>query len=550
MNPALPTLSVLIVDDENWICQLIKESVPWEELNMNVAALAGNGVEALRVLRDSHIDIVITDIRMPGVDGLELIRSARAEGIDSHFIIVSGYRDFEYARQAMSCNVVNYVLKPVDEDELALALSRIRDSIYEKNSKDQYDSDVMSKLKNTTGVLRKQILCTIAKEGDANIRPTEIEGIEGWDPSGMAFTCAIFCVDDDTSATPIAAALPDTAATPGASATPDNETRQIVVENLLLNVEKQIRHAEFDFESFIDENAITCILMHPRDFSIREFIKNCFNELKIHIEAYDGFVVTAGVGGTVESLTQIHQSWIDADTAVKYRVVAGTNTIIESNKLAFANHSTGKLSAAQQAQLTVLCEARDIAAIESYIDGLLEPEYVKELNPNTLHQILNDALATLTEVVGSEGTDADVFADRIVRIGSLSALKAFVKDFIKAIFAGRDASRASGQQQMIAAAKEYIMENYKADITLTDVAEFVHLNPNYISTLFKKETGSTFMNYLQEYRMEKARALLRDTTMRVFEIALEVGYQDERHFAKLFKKIIGLTPNEYRKLNA
>lgn len=251
-------LSVLIVDDENWICHLIQEAVPWGKLRMEVVGFAGNGLEALGFLREKGADIVITDIRMPSVDGLELIRRAREERIDVGFIIVSGHRDFEYAKSAMSQGVAHYVLKPVDEDELTLALGRMRKEI-----------------------LARRYQTPPPQEPDA--------------PAGGS-------------------------------------------------------------------------------------------------------------------------------------------------------------SAPQSSKAVVLV-------------------------------------------------------------------------------------------------KEYIYEHYREDLTLTDAAGRVHLNQNYLSSLFKKETGLTFVAYLQNYRIEQAKKLLRETTMRVSKLPAEVGYSDARHFAKLFKKITGLTPSEYRKLH-
>jgi two-component system response regulator YesN len=252
----------------------------------------------------------------------------------------------------------------------------------------------------------------------------------------------------------------------------------------------------------------------------------------------------------VERLSQVHNSYISADSAVKYRVIAGANIMIKSDKLSFSDGAMkGQLTPEQHSRLVMLAESEDSEAMSDWIDEMLQFDNVRLMDPQIFFRVMREILDTYINAMGAEYVDIEATMQDMYGISSLSMLRQFVKNFMREIVKKRVDMRTGKSSKTMAFAKDYIMQNYSKDIALTDVAEFVHLNPNYLSSLFKNETSVTFMNYLQSHRIEAAKRLLRDTTKRVSVIASEVGYRDTRHFAKLFKKFTNLTPKEYRKLN-
>lgn len=528
-------IPVLIVDDEKWICELIRQSVAWSDLGMIVAGLAYNGNEAMNLIEKHKAEVVITDIRMPGIDGISLIRQIREKGINTRFIIISGYQDFEYAQNAIKYNVTDYLLKPIDEDELTLTLFKIAENIRSNQQKIERQNALETKLEETSSKLKEQFIRMFVKDGTVDSTIKSMDSMIELEFKEKLFRCVIFRIDRMTGGVC------------------EKDVEYIILKKILETVDKMM--SPFcSYYSFGDDNTTVFVFNFDRDAEIKKHLKDCFIDLKLTVNTYRDYVLTMGVGNTVNTFEKIHHSYANADIAVKYRLVAGQNRMIESELLKLDNSAAKDfLTPALRRKLINLIQTGDKENLCVWIDNVFRFEERKKINPVVLFDVERSIFACFRETLAETGyiLDSTELQPILSEIESSNSLDMFVGrikgNLIDEIEKWEEKKREECSRP-IAAVKEYIGKNFERDITLADAAARVFLNPNYLSSLFKKETSMTFLEYLQKYRMEVAQDLLKDASVRPALIPEMVGYKDSKHFAKLFKKIVGLSPAEYRKL--
>ncbi len=524
--------NVMIVDDEKWICELISCSVPWPEMGMRVCAVAENGIEALEILKAQHIDIVITDIRMPGMDGIGLIKAAREAGYGGEFIIISGYQDFEYAQSAIKFNVRSYLVKPVDEEELIVLLYRIAMDLIENKRSEKDAEDVKERLESTSKLIKEQLARLLVKEESAGelLGRVDLKRELGFAKSRCL--CAILQIDGP----------PGGGKTGAARVLMNRLTERL---GHMLSTEGQL------YACYTDGTAATYILNTDDYGETVDFLKNRLMEIKDISDAYPGYSLTIGVGNAVEGAAEIPSSHRSADAAVKYRLLAGANRVIEGNLLPLGKGAPG-MNASMKKELRLLVEKMDFNGIKAFVHELFLSAGASALNPAALFELARELLLSLWEILSEMNYEpraarSEVFK-KIESASSLPLLAGYLEETVLTELDSFRSEKESELSRPVSLVKAYVEENYNRPISLSDAAEHVFLNPSYLSRLFKAETGATFLDYLTGRRMEAAKALLKDGSVKPSKIPGLVGYIDARHYAKTFKKTVGLTPNEYRKL--
>ena len=529
-------ISVLIVDDEKWICELINKSVSWNELGMQVAAIANNGMEALDAMQKHAVDVVITDIRMPGMDGITLIKKARENGLESRFIIISGYQDFEYAQKAIKYNVKNYLLKPIDEDELTLTLYKIREEIQDSRKKQERDIALETRLEESSSKLKEQFIRMIVKNGTTGSAFQNMDPKAEFGFDGDCYRCVIFRIDS---------------ATGGPC---EKDVAALLTNRVVETVNKAMGAYCCSAFSFTDEYTISYIFNFNRGEDIKKHLKDCFVDLRLTVNTYRNYVLTMGVGSAVNDFGRLNHSYSEADIALKYRLIAGYNKMIESEYLKL-DKSAAKdiLTSAQRRKLINLILTANLDELNRWIESIFNFEDRQKINPVVLFDMAKSIFLCLGETLAetkytlNEKELKSFFAEIECSI-SLEMFIAKIKNRLTGEIECWETEKQKEYSRPIATVKEFIGKNYDRDITLSEAADKVFLNPNYLSSLFKKETDMTFLEYLQKRRMEAAQDLLKDTGVKVSAIPGMVGYSDVKHFSKLFRKIVGLSPSEYRKL--
>lgn len=525
-------LNVLIVDDEAHIRNGVKMKVDWESLKMHVEAEASDGVEALACIINDKIDLVITDINMPVMDGLNFIQKALEINKDLKFIVISGYSEFEYARAAMKFGISEYLLKPLKETEMQMSLLKIRDEILATESvwiKEQAQREeskrreetlfqwLTDKHKQDTAVDLERELKLDMDNVIIGVMKTGVHDAPA-DAVGKVRNATLYYDIEDTFNT-------------------------FLVKSGSGQIIKNIR-PEHEF----------ILLLHPESIHGKEKIIRELNGFIREIEQQHGIRITIGLGGKHDRTHSLKSSYIEALFAVKERILCGSGLVIDYAKIPLKSDKPN--FSAEIKLLTHYIKERKWENIREHIghmfrhlnqgrmvynhshfyDLFIEVYFVikqftqGELVMNQESPILDYGVDIMEVVNGFNSTDQMV-----------EWLYKYAEESCQNLKEGQDASG----KEIVFRVKKYIKEFYSSDITLNHISEKHHIHPIYFSRIFKKYVGESFQSYITRIRMEEAKNLMETTSLKMLEISEIVGYEDPKYFSKVFKKYFGVSPSMY-----
>ena len=534
-------MKVLIADDEEKICQLIVHLVDWDSLDMEVVAVTHNGIEALEAIRKWKPDIAITDIRMPGYDGLELIRASKEVLPQMEFIIISGYRHFEYAQTAIRFGVKDYLLKPIKKDELYNTLKRMRDTYMERHERLSQEEMFRITLQNNLDKLRGAFFSDILLQKRVDSSELDIGLVNKeyhFQFKPGCFQVEVLKIDgvDPKSAM----------------------NQEFLQEKVLEAFNSRIKEYCFDSEICLENYSCYAILNYPKENcrTVRRVLKQILDSLLLQNDIFEHLRVTIGSGTVEGDITRIHRSLKTAVLASEERLLKGTNRVLEYEENKENSFAESSLFYDFNQKLTGALENLDEAGAAK---AIMELQKEMRNTPSVRgHDILQMAkeimqiyLFTARQNKFPLHEEEGFFEDYVFAIDSMSSVDGifhYAKKAVCSSFHEVIQTKMMEDNKPVRLAKQYIKQNYGKPITLELVSEQVGFTPAYFSTLFKKETGSTFSEYLLETRMEAAKDMLKDTNLSVAAICEQVGYSDSKYFTKTFTRETGLKPNQYRKL--
>lgn len=532
-------LKVIIADDEDKICQLIYKLIDWDSLDMKVEAIAHNGIEALELVKLHNPDIIITDIRMPGYDGLEFISRTKEINTQIQFIIISGYQQFEYAQKAIKYGVIDYLLKPIKKNELYATLTKIKNAYLERVDLLTKEEQSELSLRNNINKLRTGLFNGVLfYNRTKNITIDSINKDYGYKFKNGLFQILIIKLDGV-----------------GRSY---STTVTFLEEKILKKIQNNLYEYCYDMENYFENNSIYSIINYSPDNkkNIRRQCKTLMDELLLQREIFENLEITIGLGTVENDISMVDNSYKAAIWAYQQRLVLGTNKVIEGKIASSNNLVDSKLfhdfNKDMKAALERLDKEAVIAAIHYIREGLRNRSETSghELLQMT-KEICNLFLFTMRYnkfPIDASDNFLDNFSMNANDFGSVYKLYQYLTDVIVNSMDKIIEDKRQRDTRPIRDAKLFIQTNYKRQITLEEVSGKVGFNATYFSSLFKKETGYTFLEYLSEVRMNKAKELLKDTNYSIMVICENVGYSDIKHFTKTFVKHTNLKPNEYRKL--
>ena len=529
-------MKVVIADDEQMICSMIIKMIPWKELGLEVAGTADNGYETLRLVGEYHPDIVITDIRMPGIDGLEMIRQAMDIAPQTEFVIISGYKNFEYAHQALTMGVRHYLLKPIDAAELNGVLERIiREHSQNEESRDVSEA-LAAERENYRKSARRHFLNSILQETSIDAPDKSGEQTEELDFRNNRYL-AFFAKVDWTQEGEIAPGILD--------------ILQEVIER-----EEQEWGCEY-VNSHVRSGVISVINYpegakeaHPED------IETLYTKCRREMDKFSGYTVTIGIGTEKRTISEVRESIDEAVSSVKCRIRRGLGRLIFFDRLKYEMPEQELFTQDLKRGNARAIEALDAEALKSDLQEIREqlhknsrysPLFIFELIESFRNLILEvwQENQVAEEIKSSFILDTENLMDRCTTEAQMAQQ---FEDTIDRCFRRILAERRQSGQAPVRAAKAYLLRHYMDNPSLEEVAEAVSMSPAYMSTLFKKELGIGFSEYLIQLRCEEAKRLMRETDEPMAVIAEKVGYQDAKYFSRIFRKTVGIKPSEYRKI--
>lgn len=531
---------VVIADDEQRSCKLLESLIDWEQRNMEIAGVARDGFEALRMCEKIRPDFLITDIRMPGLSGLELIQRIHQLIPSVKVIIITGYSQFEYAHQALRFGVIDYLLKPIKKEELLAALEKGEDTIHQTEAqKTGRETVTLKSMQNFKGNLLAAIIREQSCMNKREFRKTIL------DEYHVSFS------EEYWQMMQIEIILNGEENTLSVQDYLERKMKDIVLEEL--------GRENVEIVTAAENGNIFILLNGSRD--ALDHIKKKFPELRSDLlfvnELFRKIIFTIGISSVIHDFDQIDQCVEECRTCLSYKIVAGKNKIIRYSEIPVGKFQTDFF--VDEAFKKIFMESIANADIQGITEKLEELnvkvyQYSKHLDGQIVFEIYQSVVRLFFSGIqifnlqdyGEYSQDNILL--QIDYMYSISAAFGYLSDAFACLLRQCREETEKQSTRPIRMAKLYISEHYREQITLESVAGFIGLNETYLSTVFKKQVGKSLVDYLTSIRIQHAKELLVDDKKSIGEIACEVGFNDAKYFTKRFKKYTGVSPNEYRKL--
>lgn len=528
--------SVLLVDDEEDVIQIIMKKMDWESMGFQIAGYAHNGVEALEMAEELQPDVVMTDIKMPYMDGLTLSRKLKELYRTVKIIIFSGFDEFEYAKEAIQIEVEEYILKPIDAGNLKEVFGRIREKIDREMDEKRNIDKLREYYMESLPILQENFYTSLI---DGRIPEDEIERyLDDYQISliGPYYVVSILHI----------------------SATDISQNMNTFL--LGVSVKKLVEeHMEDEWKSRIlmylgDIVVITQLERQDQINAFTDFMDQLCRLAKHVCEA----AVTAGIGYVCNNLPDIRQSWQGARSAVSYRVLYGNTRAINIAEIDPMENADERWEEQEIQKILKKIRMGSREELEEEIGQCIH-RFVEDGTTMQKYQIFIMGLITeifrfctnnqldITEFYGEKG---EVF-ERCMQMESPEELEQWLLKIGEKLQETVQQERQASTKSFVSKAMEYVQEHYRdRNITIESVCRELGVSAAYFSTVFKKETGKTFISFLTDYRMEKAVELLMTTNDKTYIIAEKVGYADPNYFSYAFKKQYSMSPSKYRTANS
>lgn len=517
--------SLLIADDEKWIKQRLVNTIDWTSIGISKLYSASNGVEALDLMTSRHPDIILTDIRMPGFTGIELMQKACDLRLSSKFILLSGYAEFEYAQSALRLGAVDYLMKPVKDLAVISSVEKCISILKKDAQNDRVFSLHLDAIQKT---IYSNILKNRYHSEDALLQEAAAVHLQ---LCRARYGCMIIKYNTKLQ----------------------NNREQImmltsIVQNHLSNMNICMETTDaLLLEDF--GNHFTCIIQAdlPEDALLTLLEKTAVSIERDSLTLND-YGISIGFGRFYSSPLLLHKSYDEALTALRYRIYTNNSKFYNIDSLMDSNY---KLQ-------TFYPENMDIIAL-----------HIKNGKPALAQQMLTDYMDTVPDncppadyqllAINTSNTLIRTLLNLDFSQSQLSFIPILLLDCLELIYTRQDILRmfrqmidsvlldnTNQEDFTIQNILTYIRKNYRLPLTSKSVAEEFHYNPSYFSKLFSDEVGQPFTKYLANLRVDKSKELLKKPGIRISEIATKVGFEDYQYFARTFKQYTGVSPSIYR----
>ena len=526
-------LKVVIADDEARVCSLIQMLIDWDALGLELCGTASNGLEALDLVKTRHPDILITDIRMPGCHGLELIERAKQESPQLEIVIISGYAHFEYAQSAIRHGVGDYLLKPINKQELMSTLAKLAGRC---RTRAQLGSEV-EQLRRSSREDQQQLHARLLQDllsGTAGSLTAERlrEEYRLRAQPGL-WRVALLSMDYPVGK-------------------PGGASVQMIEEK-----SAKLLHAELDglcwasLSSFHDgQGALLLGFAQEREKEVRRSLRLVLGHLEAQRAMLGGAEFSIGLSRPVQSPADLPRAVAEARLLLMERLTEGTGRLLETLPPPSPLQRSRLLADYRQtacAPLGQLTQEGLQAAGERLEREALGVPHVRGAELLSLVQEAAQSFLSHPEAADREAQLA-AFAAECAHIGSAAQLFAALRAMTARQLDALLEQQRAVETRPIRQARAYVQQHYSEPITLESVCEAAGFSASYFSALFKRETGENFVKYLTRVRIDRAKELLQHTNLSVADICSRVGYNDLKHFTQTFKKETSLSPAQYRRL--
>lgn len=535
-------IKVFLVEDEMVIRRGIKNSIDWEKEGYIFCGEASDGELAYPMIIKEKPDILITDIRMPFMDGLELCKLVKKELPNIKILILSGYDEFDYAKEAIRLGVTEYLLKPISSGKLLEALNGVSESIRrEKEDKDlvrKYMEEMRENTEHEKQKFFEQMIAGNLSMADALETGKKYE----MNLSAGMYNLLLFRF----------------------TLGKENRKSGELLGEAEYAIGKLTERLEYVFEFQRGVEGWAFLLMADNEEQMSERVKELSKDLEEIMKNYSTIAYFGGIGQPVARLRELEESFREAERALAARFTMELNRIISVEDIRMAQN----VDTLDDIEITSFGEIEKTRTmLEKFLNNGAEDEidefvdvYINELPEENLKSVLMrqyiimDAYIVMMsfceKIEGIEGemqAQSEELKNSMKTSQTLEEIKNYIRMLLKKIIGVRDTISGRRYSDIIEIAKDQIRKTYMSDeISLNTIAAEVGMSPSYFSSIFSKEMGKTFVEYLTEIRMDRAKELLMCSSMKTSEIGYEVGYKDPHYFSYIFKKTQNCTPKEFR----
>jgi len=527
---------LFLVDDEIDLVEGIRTSIDWTSYDIEICGEADNGITALEKILLLNPDIIIMDIRMPKMNGLELLQNITSHKLKAKCIILSGYDDFFYAKKAIELNASNYLLKPCRPKDILESVLDIIKVIEKENIKEDLLKKYQIEFNENLPTIKENFLKTILKNpiGDSYDILNKFESFN-INLRNSNLVVNIITLDYSTVLHELYS--------------------DVDIYNIKLSIKNFIKICmnELNFyEVLEDEDAIILVTSLDKKEDFNSYLLEVLNNIKNSIKLSLGFSVTIAIGSLVDSLTDINESYISANIAISSKFFLGDDRLITPDDINIIDYKPNSYPVNEELEiinsLRILDESSLKESIERFYiylssNGTPSKSHMKSATLSLLGSVYKFCIESDIDINSSSNRDFSAF-DKILQCSTLSEIKDQIRLILNSIF--YKINDIEKHNSLVKIAVNYITQNYNKDISLESISKQIYITPGYLSQLFKQEIGINFLEFVNKYRIEKSKEFLKDKTLKNYEIANLVGYSNEKHFSKTFKKYTGLTPTKYK----
>jgi len=528
----------MIVDDEQIIREALSQLIDYESIGYELIATAKNGMEAYDIICDDYPDVVITDIRMPILNGLDLIE--RSIKSDSHitFILLSGYNDFEYTRHAVRIGAADYLLKPVNTKELTGLIQRLVNEIIRESREFENRSQRAVLLKESLPLMRSRCVHDFMWGKTEEKRFLERAGFLGIPLMEENLRIVIFCIDYYFQLLA------------------NGEREADLLKYALSNVAEELV-GRLGNICVCDEGEARLMVLLCSGEDTKEVARSA-REVQFYLRKHYGVSVSVGIGKLVSEWRDLKLSYQNADEALEGRMKQGSSQIIAREK------SQGSLreekifiTSEEEAELKNAVTLLDRRKIYDTLEEIFQ-KYVmeQEVGRKAVEQFcMYLVLIAMREVQRFQLAPEQVlgqnyyYYEEISKYETADDLEMWLKDIYSSVLRAVEDRRNSKYKGIVTNGIAYAQDHFSESLQVADVAKAVYVTPNYFSKIFKEETGENFTDWLNKFRIEMAKKRMeKEPETKIYTIAEECGFSDYKYFAFIFKKYTGYTPTSYRNM--
>jgi two-component system response regulator YesN len=529
-------LTLLIVDDEYFIREGLARDVDWASVGVTVAATAQDGREAIEKIEALHPDIVLADICMNTMSGVEMAEKLREKSNEAKIIFLSGYDDFQYARRAVELRIFDYLLKPALPEELLHCVARAAEEIARERGLRDKIAAMEQNLAAGRILAQEQFFSDLRSAALTQEEAISARARELQIPVGEhCFLAALLELDGPQDSGP------------------RHMEKLLAASEIAVEYASGLRYRLAMIRS-ARLHLVLCASAGPEG---EKQLDTALEKIRKGVKGLLHSTCTIGAGQAVTALRLLGESFAQAEKALEYKLTVGKDCVIHITDLSPGDAGRVIYPGAEEKRLLEAIGTLSADMIRPAISVFMEALAQRNSTRIQIRAALAELIAILTRKFLELGIDLnDSFHEfwtdpysLLERYRSLPEIRKWLTDIILAAALALEEERRVSIKGIVAQVQQLIRENYAdAELSLPMLAGKVYLSPAYLSKLYKKETGETYVEYLTRVRMDEAKKLLKQTNMRSSEIGVLVGYLNAQYFCFLFKKYTGLSPMEFREV--